>query len=180
MKKIINRTCNGNCSRCGDCCGLFVPLTEEEVNIVRQYVKKHNIKPTNRFNPLLNQFKATCCFYNEVEKKCNIYEARPYVCSHFICNDKDWLKHRDEYEKRAKYNSSFGQTTLASFDDLIYNDPSIILKYVLELVREKDGVDSKKLVNMLKYINRLDLLEFFECYDENGNKISGKDLLTID
>ena len=86
--KIQNKTINDKCIRCGECCALFIPFTNSELEIIKQYVKKYNIKPTNRVNVLTNQFDAKCPFYNNIEKKCNIYEVRPYACRDFICSRK--------------------------------------------------------------------------------------------
>ena len=103
---IKDMTCNGECSRCGSCCGLFIPFTDEELNLIKYYVKVNNIKPTNNRIINGNQLIAQCCFYDKENKKCNIYSVRPFVCKDFMCNHKDWKERRDMYEKRTKYNSS--------------------------------------------------------------------------
>ena len=176
---IINdMTCNGECSRCGSCCGLFIPFTDEELKLIKDYVKVNNIKPTNRIINE-NQLIAQCCFYDSKNKKCNIYPVRPFVCKDFQCNNKDWKKRRDMYEKRTAWNSSLrDDRKCGTFDDLIYKDYNVILLYAFNsCIDPKGGVDSKKLIMFLKLMNRLDLLNYFTVYDENGKEIKGIDLL---
>lgn len=178
-KGVQDMTQNGMCSRCGSCCGLFIPFTDKELLEIKKYVKKHNIKQYNRVNVLTGQFNAHCCFYDETEKKCRIYEVRPYVCRDFICSRKDWQKYRDEYERKAKYNSTLNKMIMATFDDLIYDDYEPILRYVFSLlpVQEGGGVESKHLIALLKQTNRLDLLKYIEGFDEKGDCIKGEDML---
>lgn len=176
---IKDMTCNGECSRCGSCCGLFIPFTEKELKDIKEYVSKHNILPTNNRITSQNQLIARCCFYDEKEHKCNIYPVRPFVCRDFMCNHKDWKERRDMYEKRTKYNSSLREDRIcATFDDAVYNDYNIILMYAFNSCLDpKGGVDSKKLIMFLRLMNRLDLLNHFSVYDENDNEIKGIDLL---
>lgn len=179
-KGVQDMTQDGKCSRCGSCCGLFVPFTDEELKVVKNYVKKHNIKQYNRINALTGQFNAHCCFYDETEKKCRIYDARPYVCRDFICSRKNWEVYRDKYELRAKYNSSLtNKMIMASFDDLIYNDYEPIIRYVFGLLPIQDGggIESKHLIALLKHINRLDLLKYIDGFNEKGDRIKGEDML---
>lgn len=182
--KIVVKTINHQCSRCGDCCGLFIPFTEKELTVIKNYVKEHNIKPVDRINKVTGQFEAHCCFYDSVNKKCTIYEARPFVCKDFKCDRKDWKKRRIQYEKRAKYNSSFtNKTILATFDDKVYEDYVPIIKYVFNMAYESSikhnqkGLDSNVLIYALKRINRLDLLNYITAFVEGNKEVKGKDLL---
>lgn len=175
---INDMTCNGECSKCGSCCGLFIPFTDEELQLIKDYVKVNNIKPINRIINN-NQLIAQCCFYDSENHKCNIYPVRPYVCKDFMCNHKDWKKRRDMYEKRTYWNSSLREDRkCGTFDELIYGDYNVILLYAFNSCLDpKGGVDSNKLIRFLKLMNRLDLLNFFTVYDENDNEIKGTDLL---
>lgn len=176
--RVEDRTCNGQCSRCGDCCGLFIPFTDKELDVIKKYVSKHNIQPYNRINVLTGAVEARCCFYNVKEKRCTIYPARPYVCRDFTCSRKNWLKYRDGYEDRAKYNSTRKKMIMATFDDMIYGDYTYIMTYLLDYCKEPNGlVDSEKLVLMINYIGRPDLFKQFTATNENGEKFNGIDLL---
>lgn len=173
--KIQNNTINNNCSRCGECCALFVPFTKNELEIIRKYVKENNIKPTNRINKLTNQFDAKCPFYNYKEKKCNIYEVRPYACRDFICSRKNWKDRRNDYGNKSDYNS-IGKT-LATFDDLIYNDIEPIIRFIIALsLDETNQLDSKKFIKLLEYFNREDLLQYLTATDTDGNEYKGEDI----
>ena len=67
---------------------------------------------------------------------------------------------------------------MATFDDLIYEDYGPIMQYLLNMFCvTKNGYASETLVDMLKYINRLDILEHISVIDDNGNKISGTNLI---
>lgn len=180
--RIYDNTCNGECSRCGDCCGLFVPFNDDDLERIKTYVEKHNIKQFDRIDKLTGAFKAHCCFYDEINKLCTIYEVRPYVCKDFICNRKNWKEKRDNYERNAKYNSTLvGKQILATFDDKIYNDYEPILRYVFNIIRDtqKGNVDHKVLLGFLMQVNRLDLLKYISVEDENGKKLNGVDLLKL-
>lgn len=85
---IKDMTKEGKCSRCGECCGLFIPFTKKELKVIKEYVNKNNIKPMFRYNTAIGSFDARCPFYNSIQHKCNIYEVRPHVCKDFICSRK--------------------------------------------------------------------------------------------
>ena len=40
---IQNRTCNGKCSSCGECCSDILPLDNFEIKKIRDYINKHKI-----------------------------------------------------------------------------------------------------------------------------------------
>ena len=71
-------TCNGICSKCGECCGAILPLDQEDVD------KIHSIAAT-----LIMQNKLQCPYYTgNKEKGCAIYPARPKVCKLYKCDKK--------------------------------------------------------------------------------------------
>ena len=78
-----NNTINGTCSGCGNCCANVLMLTSQEINIIKKYIKKHNIQAVNR-NTIFN-FVNICPFLNQ-ENKCNIYDVRPEICKKFSCD----------------------------------------------------------------------------------------------
>lgn len=175
--KIYNNTCNGKCSRCGDCCGLFIPFNDNDIALIKKYVKENNITPVNRINIMTGAFEARCCFYDKNNKVCKIYPVRPYVCRDFMCNRKNWKLKRDEYELNAKYNSTMHKMIIATFDDMIYEDYGPIMLYILEYCKEPNGlVDSNKLVRILKQLGREDLFKHFTATNEDGETIDGTDL----
>ena len=95
-------TNNGECSRCGQCCSNFIPLTEEERTRLRELVKgdvEVQIKqiPDGRVMML-------CPFLilnnaNNISR-CSIYEDRPSICRIFKCDTKQRMSAK-ESEKYA-------------------------------------------------------------------------------
>ena len=84
-----DNTKNGKCSQCGECCGNILPMTKKEVQDIRKYITKNNIKEYKRVVPLANPIlDLTCPFLDDNKKteKCRIYEVRPFICRHFVCN----------------------------------------------------------------------------------------------
>lgn len=83
----IDNTCNGICSKCGECCGAILPLDQEDVDEISDYVlenKIHSIAAT-----LIMQNKLQCPYYTgNKEKGCAIYPARPKVCKLYKCDKK--------------------------------------------------------------------------------------------
>ena len=82
--EITDNTICGKCSKCGECCSYFLPICQEELDIIQEYVIKNNIKPQTQM--LVMQNRLCCPYYNG--KKCLVYEVRPLICKEFYCNKK--------------------------------------------------------------------------------------------
>ena len=82
--KITDNSCNGKCSKCGDCCTNFLPVSQREIDLIQEYIIKNNIKPQTQM--MVMQNRLTCPYYNG--KKCLIYEVRPLICKEFYCYKK--------------------------------------------------------------------------------------------
>ena len=78
MKDFTN---NGKCSSCGECCSDTLPLTVEEINKIKEYIRQHKIPELNKET---GNFK--CPFRNDIMKRCNIYSVRPYICQIYKCD----------------------------------------------------------------------------------------------
>ncbi len=77
------------CSGCGNCCANMLPLTEKEIRVIQDYVKKHHITPHKVCFPLKDpMIDITCPFLdnNKKKDKCKIYQVRPSICRYFICS----------------------------------------------------------------------------------------------
>lgn len=77
------------CSKCGQCCSNYLPLTEKEIKQLRGIVKTRKLKPTKRLFETNNY--STCPFLDS-NNRCIIYEERPNICKQFTC---DRFKRRD-------------------------------------------------------------------------------------
>jgi Fe-S-cluster containining protein len=89
-------TKDGKCSSCGQCCSNLLPLSDKEIKVIKQYIKKHDIKE-QRHNAMVG-VDMTCPFRDEANRKCLIYEIRPQICREFMCN------HRHEDIMKAKFD----------------------------------------------------------------------------
>ena len=81
-------TDNGKCTQCGQCCSNILPMTEDEISVIRRYIKKHHIKERKHILPLAEPtIDMTCPFLDDSKscEKCTIYEVRPRICRDFIC-----------------------------------------------------------------------------------------------
>lgn len=93
--KLQDNSCCGHCSRCGECCTNFLPVSQKEVDIIQKYVISNNIKP--QMQMLVMQNRLTCPYYDG--KKCLIYEVRPLICKEFYCYKKPSVEMANKFEK---------------------------------------------------------------------------------
>lgn len=133
MKKIENRCKNGECSRCGNCCGATtLPLTMEEAIEIASYVKRNNIIRFNRewVQPLTSgtlkpgsKIDLHCCFYDGTKQECSIYPVRPFCCREFRCDHSHRQVEEDRklFHERAHYNNRDNKN-ITNFDLLFYAD----------------------------------------------------------
>lgn len=99
---IFNFTKDGECSSCGKCCSNLLPMSRKEIDVIRRYIQKHNIREGIHIIPVTKQpYDMVCPFRDNGKKICTIYPVRPEICRQFICDNK----------KRTKYNRKLlGQT----------------------------------------------------------------------
>ena len=91
-----NNCRDGQCTHCGECCADLLPLTPGELEKIRRYVKKHNIKE-HRQAPFWDRGATdlTCPFRNQQTQRCDVYPARPLICKAFICSKELMKAHED-------------------------------------------------------------------------------------
>lgn len=82
--KTINKTCNGKCSKCGECCGTILPIDQEDANIIQEYVTSNHISSHKYLLTMIN--KLQCPYYTGKREGCSIYKARPKICKSFKCD----------------------------------------------------------------------------------------------
>lgn len=95
-ERYSNNCIDGKCSHCGECCADLLPLTKGELEILKRYARKHNLKE-HRQSPFWDP-KATdltCPFRNQQTKRCDVYPVRPLICKSFICSKKLMDAHED-------------------------------------------------------------------------------------
>ena len=73
-----NLTQNGKCTGCGNCCSNLLPMTDEEIEVIRKYIKRFHIKEQKRNMPLAEPMLDLMCPFLDNSKKCEkctIYEV---------------------------------------------------------------------------------------------------------
>lgn len=93
--KITDNSVCGKCSKCGECCTNFLPVSQNEINKIQRYVIENNIRPQKQM--LVMQNRLTCPYYDG--KKCLIYEVRPLICKEFYCSKKPDIGMARKFEK---------------------------------------------------------------------------------
>ena len=82
-----DNTVDGKCSACGECCADLLPLSDAEVDRLRKYAEKHNLKEHTEASIFhKNPIDLTCPFHDNIKKKCDVYPVRPLICRKFICS----------------------------------------------------------------------------------------------
>ena len=81
---VYNFTNEGKCSCCGECCSNILPLSKDEIQKIKKYVRKHHIQDTTKRDNV--QFNMVCPFRDNEKKICTIYAVRPLICSDFKCD----------------------------------------------------------------------------------------------
>lgn len=79
--EVKDMSINGKCSKCGECCGSLLPIDQEDLDKIVEYVTANKIKPQKHL--MIMQGKLQCPYFNG--KKCVIYEARPKICRGYYC-----------------------------------------------------------------------------------------------
>lgn len=144
-------TCNGQCSRCGNCCMPVIPLTIAEYKKIKTYILKNNITKVNPFDG--NNFYCLCPFYDRDNKCCKIYSVRPAVCRDFKCDLplKVIEDNRIYYDKIADINGNHSDRFIP-LDLLFYDDPTITLMYATN----KFGANTEEKLKAFLYLTGKD------------------------
>lgn len=93
--KIVNNTICEECSKCGECCSPFLPICQDELNIIQKYIIDNNIKPQTQV--MVMQNRLACPYWNG---RCLIYEVRPLICKEFYCNKKMDMKEASKFQDK--------------------------------------------------------------------------------
>lgn len=85
--QVNDYTKNGKCSRCGECCNRILTVKKVEIIRIAKYMDMHHIGRGEKIIPRgENTVDMTCPFYDEVKRRCLIYNVRPEVCRKFACS----------------------------------------------------------------------------------------------
>ena len=180
--KMFETKCvNGKCVGCGNCCTELLPLTLKEVETIRNYVKKHNIKPYSEIFFEYNgvpSMNLMCPFRDLDTKTCRIYEVRPNICRQFKCNQDTRVIEKNKLiaHDKAKYNHIKAKTdnisNVASMRELIYGNKLDTLRLImLDILRTHKSINIQMVLYTLMLFGRNDLIQI--------DKDSGIDLVLI-
>jgi len=95
LQQIYSQIPKSKCPpNCGQCCGILLPSMAELTNI-RDWCKKHNIEFVD-----FHMMVGLDCPYLEKDKRCRIYEVRPFLCRILgVSSDMPCPIHKCEPEK---------------------------------------------------------------------------------
>lgn len=118
--RYVEYTNNSRCTNCGVCCRTnFLPLEEQEVVRIRQYIKRYKIKAA----PVAYKWQSVfnCPFRDDRHKCCKIYPVRPEVCRRFWCNlaDDVILQRRADAHERSLWTEHDLRATFFGEDPLL-------------------------------------------------------------
>ena len=65
------------CKGCGECCSQFLPITNFEIEGIKEYISRNNISPV--YQPIM------CPFFDMDSRLCKIYQVRPFICRKYDC-----------------------------------------------------------------------------------------------
>lgn len=155
--KCSNCTNNGYCSKCGECCTPFIPITRKEYKRIKKYIDENNIKPTNIREG--NNVYIKCTFYDRENKRCNIYPVRPEVCKKFMCSysEEKIDKNRKYFDERAEINGNTEK--IMPMELLFYNKIDTLIYFIQARFKPKD---EEHFIWILNKIGRNDVANAIE------------------
>lgn len=84
---VFDYTDNGKCTNCGQCCGNYLPVSDNEIKKIKQYISKnHIVEQVRNYPTAYKTVDFQCPFRDELNKKCTIYPVRPLICRYFKCD----------------------------------------------------------------------------------------------
>lgn len=152
MFNVIKNNCScGECSNCGECCTDFIPLSKNEVRVIKRYIKDNNI-PENVYQDS-NNIDLRCPFYvKDSEKHCSIYPVRPQVCRGFKCclTEEQINLNKNQCHTKAFYNKFDNKKmtyngTFISTHNLFYGNYQFELQALYSMCKNNDELFNKLL-----------------------------------
>jgi len=82
-------TQDGECSNCGFCCSDTLPLSVDDLELIKEFMKDNKLEPSKSRQEVYMDGKLAsspgCPFRNNETKRCNIYSHRPKICREYKC-----------------------------------------------------------------------------------------------
>lgn len=95
MQNKVTPCNNPNCENCNECCSMTTSITDKELEEILLYIQsdqkllnkiKNKIMHLNYLLIKKETINFKCLFTSEKDKKCMIYEVRPFACREFHCD----------------------------------------------------------------------------------------------
>lgn len=137
ISNIVQKFFGSPCSKCGKCCTDVLMATQAEIEKIKKYIKKYNIKPINR-NTIFDKEQKNICPFLKVDNTCSIYPVRLEMCEKFFCKNskrENSLKtyknvkvismmqtfFPDEFMTESPFDLTYEKIRLKSLKEKIYN-----------------------------------------------------------
>ena len=177
--KVIDFSCNGECSRCCHCCGPLLPITMTEANrMKKRYKEDEEVRKVVAKNTYIERDHTKhvtinlCCPFVDLENhRCSIYEDRPEVCKVFKChnhnpNDIKACENKAYYNK-IRYDKDFNPISSA------YNFMTIFkllgfgeLHNIYILYHFRDMINKANMSGVMQYQAIMNYLDKFCKFDK--------------
>lgn len=131
---VENNSINNKCSKCGDCCTDFIPMTDEEIRIIKFYIKKYNIEPSIVKDMNGNTYIA-CPFISE--KGCKIYPVRPAICKDFACWKSDKVLYKNKIKNTCRACVNDLPTKYKSLHEIFFDNKEYS-NYLIKNIAERN------------------------------------------
>lgn len=74
----------GDCRGCGECCSRILPLSPADIIAIKGFMRTHEVT-LRTYAPSPDVVDLTCPFLAN-DHTCAIYEARPWICRVYRCD----------------------------------------------------------------------------------------------
>lgn len=124
------------CDNCGKCCSDVLMASNAEIEKIKKFIKKNNIKPINR-NTIFDKEQKNICPFLDENNICLIYPVRLEMCKKFYCKNKRednklnsyknvkvismmQVFYPNEYMTNSPFDLTYEQVRLKNFQNKIY------------------------------------------------------------
>lgn len=156
-KKGENFTVNGSCSRCGACCPHHLAVTKKEQQVIKAYIKQHNIRPVHHGEPMEDtaSIDLVCPFLNDkgVVMSCTIYPVRPVICRIYKCDQTD-----EETTEKLDEEFKKGTVTLTDMSREINVDSTFFPEEYLPKPGDPVIINQLHMLEYIKHENSIFLM----------------------
>lgn len=83
----VDFTVDGICSHCGNCCSYLIPVSEQELKVMKETADRIQFRPSLPEGENVIHLHCPFLYKTAAEKQeCAVYENRPAICRHFLCS----------------------------------------------------------------------------------------------